>query len=124
MKIKRFAVLVLAVLAGCTAAPPTPPIPPTPPAAEGLVTTVHGRNVEDISRDVREWHDLAHADCKFIRVVGAQIISQQGNQATEHWTVEACGAKRFTYEVMIERGAHGISDAVGNVGALTRLVPR
>lgn len=113
MKTNPSVVLVLATLAGCAAAPPKPP------PAMSLVTTVRGRNIDDITRDVQEWHDVKHQDCKFMRVVGAQIISQEGNRAVEHWTVEACAAKRFTYEVMIERGAHGISDAVADVGALT-----
>jgi len=113
MKAKLFPVLAVVALVGCATAPPKPP------AATTLGTTVRGRNIDDITRDVQEWHDVKHQDCKFMRVVGAQVISQEGNRAVEHWTVEACAAKRFTYEVMIERGAHGISDAVADVGTLT-----
>lgn len=110
----RYPFLTLIALAGCAATPPQPA------AAPSLSTTVRGRNVGDISRDVQQWHDAKHQDCKSTRVVGAQIVSQEGNRAVEHWTVEACAAKRFTYEVLIERGATGISDAVADLGALTR----
>ncbi|HEV2701840.1 MAG TPA: hypothetical protein VGV09_09435 [Steroidobacteraceae bacterium] len=123
MSVKRFAVFGLVALVGC-AAPPPPKSPPESAASVSISTSVRGRNVDDIARDVREWHDVAHKDCQATRVVTAQIISQQGQWTVEHWTVEACGAQRFTYRVMIQRTATGIADAVGNVdGSGVKVAP-
>ena len=80
-----------------------------------LHTTVSGRNVADISRDVQGWHDMQHAGCKFIKVVAAEVITQEPKSIVEHWTIEACKDQQFTYRVLIIPGTGGITDMVSNV---------
>lgn len=84
-------------------------------APEALHTTVSGHNVEDITRDVQGWHDMQHADCQFVRVLGAEVVSQDTKSVTEHWTIEACKRQTFTYKVFIIPGTGAITDAVSNL---------
>ncbi len=80
-----------------------------------LHTSVSGRNVADISRDVQGWHDAQHAGCKFVKVVAAEFITQEPKSIVEHWTIEACKDQQFTYRVLIISGTGGITDMVSNV---------
>lgn len=80
-----------------------------------LHTTVSGRNVADISRDVQGWHDEQHADCKFVKVVAAEVITQEPTSIVEHWTIEACKNQQFTYRVFIIPGTGALTDMVSNV---------
>jgi hypothetical protein len=128
---KRILALALLALAGCADRPNRPSqqevvatahVRPSAastgapaPAPAALHTTVAGRNVADITRDVQGWHDMQHADCKFVRVLGAEVILQDERSVTEHWTIEACKQQAFTYKVFIVRNPDALSDAVSNV---------
>jgi len=79
-----------------------------------LHTTVSGRNVEDVSRDVQGWHDMQHSKCKFLRVISADVVTATPGAVTEHWIIEACNQQQFTYRVYIVRGNGSITDAVSN----------
>jgi hypothetical protein len=76
---------------------------------------VSGRNVADITRDVQGWHDMQHSDCKFVKVLGAEVASQDQRSIIEHWTVEACKGQAFIYKVLIIPGTGALTDAVSNL---------
>jgi hypothetical protein len=80
-----------------------------------LHTTVSGRNVEDVSRDVQGWHDMQHPSCKFVRVVSAEVAARSPKDVTEHWTIQACKEQQFTYRVYIIPSNGTITDSVSNV---------
>jgi len=80
-----------------------------------LHTSVSGRNIVDISRDVQEWHDLKLPTCKYVRVIGAEIINSEQKSTLEYWTIEGCEKKQFTYRVLILPYTGGISDMVSDV---------
>jgi hypothetical protein len=103
-----------AKIAATVAARPSTTAAPAPPA-DSLHTSVSGRNVADITRDVQGWHDMQHANCKFARVLGAEIVSQDEKSITEHWTIEACKQQAFTYKVYIIRSSQALRDMVSNV---------
>ena len=83
--------------------------------AADLHTSARGRNVDDLTRDVAQWHDSKHPDCKFAKVVGAEIVKQESDSITEHWTIQACEGKQFTYRVYILRGSGAMTDMVSDV---------
>jgi hypothetical protein len=126
---KRIFLSAALMLAGCADEPNKPSqqdvvatAPARPRAAfpeastpESLHTTVSGRNIADITRDVQGWHDMQYADCKFVKVLGAEVVSQDEKSITEHWTIEACKQQSFTYNVLIVRNPHALSDAVSNL---------
>ena len=108
---RHLSTLVLMALLGC-ATQPQQSEPATPAAFD---TTVRGRNIRDVSRDVQQWHDMMHPECKFVRVTATNIVNQEQDKAVEHWTIEACDQKPFTYRVMVIHRGNGILDSVGNV---------
>ena len=69
------------------------------------------------ARDVVEWHAMKHPDCPFQNVSGAKIVKREKDSVTEHWTIQACAGKQFTYRVFIIPQEGGITDAVGDVEA-------
>lgn len=58
---------------------------------------------------------MQHADCQFVRLLGAEVVSQDTKSVTEHWTIEACKRQTFTYKVFIIPGAGALSDFVSNL---------
>jgi hypothetical protein len=80
-----------------------------------LHTTVSGRNVGDISKDVQGWHDMQHPNCKFVRVLSAEEAEKSPDGVSEHWTIEACERQQFTYRVYIIKSNGAITDSVSNV---------
>ena len=86
-----------------------------PALADELKTTVKGSNVDDVTRDVAQWHDSKHADCKFVKVIGAEIVKREKDSVTEHWTIEACDKKHFTYSVYMMLGGPSLMDMVSDV---------
>jgi hypothetical protein len=104
----KYLVLATTLLLGACAQHSTRP-------ANSLGTSVTGRNVNDISRDVQGWHNMQHADCAFNRVLGANIVKKESGSVVEHWTIEACNNQQFTYRVFIMFHQGGISDSVSNI---------
>lgn len=78
-------------------------------------TTVPVLHVADVTRDIVEWHAMRHPDCKFEKVVGAQIIKREKDGVTEHWTIQACDGKKFIYSVGVLPAEGGVTDFVGDV---------
>jgi hypothetical protein len=106
---KRTLLVGLIALSGCAAHD-------TEPSQKvALNTTVSSRNINDISRDVQQWHDIKNPSCKYVRVIGAEIIKNEQKNTVEHWTIEGCQKKQFTYRVLILSYQGGISDMVSNV---------
>lgn len=95
-------------------------------AATELHTSVSGKFVEEVTADVAQWHNVAQPRCKFEKIVGAEIFKKDEKGTTEHWTVQACDHKQFTYRVFVIDNANGtITDAVGDIDkpALTPAEP-
>ena len=91
-----------------------------------LKSSVSGKFVEDVSRDVAQWHNVAQPKCKFEKLVGADIVQKTEKGTTEHWTIQACEQQQFTYRVFVIHNDNGtITDVVGNVDkpALTPAEP-
>lgn len=84
---------------------------------DGMDTSVSVRQTGNVTRDVVEWHAMKHPDCPFQNVSGAKIVKREKDSVTEHWTIQACAGKQFTYRVFIIPQEGGITDAVGDVEA-------
>ena len=84
-----------------------------------LGSSACGQSIKAIARDVMGWHDVQNPSCKFERVLSAIIIESEPDATTEHWTIEACEAKQFTYSVYILRMGGGFSVMVSNLDADT-----
>lgn len=81
-----------------------------------LNTSVTGRHISDISRDVQQWHDMQNPSCLFNRVINAQVVKDEKESTVEHWTIEACKGESFTYRVLIMPYPNGgIGDMVSNL---------
>jgi hypothetical protein len=81
-----------------------------------LHTSVPDSSIDAITRDVRQWHELQHPNCRFAAVTTAAVVSQTEKTTVEHWTITACQQQEFTYKVLILRNTPGaLSDAVSNV---------
>ncbi len=76
-------------------------------ATHGIGTSARGQHVSNVARDIAGWHNAHHPDCQFVRPVRAQIIRDEGDAVVEHWTIEACDSKEFTYRAYLlpSRGA-------------------
>jgi len=86
-------------------------------SGDGMETSVSVRQTGNITRDIVQWHDMKHPDCPFHKVSGAQIVKRENDSVTEHWTIQACAGKQFTYRVWILPGEGGITDVVGDIEA-------
>jgi len=84
-------------------------------SAATIATSVSGNGIQLISRDVQEWHDGQRSDCRYKKVIGVEIVKRDETFVTEHWTIQACHKKQFTYEVLIMVSEHGLSDVVSNI---------
>ena len=73
-------------------------------------------------RDVAGWHNAQPPDCPFVRPVVAEIIRDEGDAVVEHWTIEACQSRNFTYRVYLLPGA-GLTVMVSDVRADERSAP-
>jgi hypothetical protein len=80
-------------------------------------TSVPVGQVENIRRDIVQWHAEQHPDCPFRQVIAAREVDKGKDSTTENWTIEACDAKRFTYRVLLMPQEGGMSDAVSNAEA-------
>lgn len=80
-------------------------------------TIVAGGNVPDVGRDIQAWHDEQHPECKFVKVVAAELLAQEERSITEKWTIEACDAREFAYEVFLMPDAEVLVDGVMNLDA-------
>lgn len=72
--------------------------------------------IADVTRDIKQWHDMEHPACQMKSVLSARIKSRDKDTSTEIWTVEGCGGKQFQYQVVIFAGPNGrgFSDTVAN----------
>lgn len=101
MKNTRWAALA-ALLAGCAATGPT---------------TVPATQREHVARDVQQWHDVKHPECRFEAVAGTRVLRQDGPDARELWTIAACGGRRFDYVVSVRQLDDAIWDTVADPDA-------
>jgi hypothetical protein len=59
---------------------------------------------------------MQNPGCPFNRVTNAQIVESGSESTLEHWTIEACKDKSFTYRVLImPHPSGGIGDMVSNL---------
>ena len=77
-------------------------------------TAVYQQQIRNVTRDVQQWHDGQYPKCLFQKVAATQIVKRDKKTSDEHWTIEACGHKQFTYKVYVMLQDGGISDMVGN----------
>lgn len=70
----------------------------------------------DVTRDIKQWHDMEHPSCQMKSVLSARIQKRDKDTSTEIWTIEGCGGKEFQYQVLIIAGPNGrgFSDSVSN----------
>ena len=94
-------------LAGCSSGPTRPCSP--------FGTSVCGAQATNVARDVARWHNIQHQACPFVRPVSAQIVGKEGGSVIEHWTVEACEGKHFTYRAYLMPGRGAFSVMVSDV---------
>jgi hypothetical protein len=84
---------------------------------DGMDTSVSVHQTGNIIRDIVQGHAMKHPDCPFQKVSGAKIVKRDKDSVTEHWTIQACDGKQFTYRVFIIPHEGGITDSVGEVEA-------
>jgi hypothetical protein len=85
-------------------------------AQEFRDTAVPNSQIQAIVRDVAQWHDMQYPDCAFVKAVGSNLIEKDADSTVEHWSIEACAGKTFTYRVLVmPRPDGGVSDSVSNV---------
>ena len=85
-------------------------------AQEFRDTAVPNSQIKAIVRDVAEWHDMQHPGCTFVRATGSKLVEKNADSTVEHWSIEACSGKVFTYRVMVmPQSDGGVSDSVSNV---------
>lgn len=77
-------------------------------------TTVPPTQMDNVARDVQQWHNTQYPRCKFDSVVGTKILTQEKDTANEQWTIKACNEKVFSYAVVVVRLSGSILDTVGN----------
>ena len=104
----------IAALTGCAATPAKPCGP--------LGTSACGGQAANVARDVAGCHNAQQPDCPFVRPVAAEIIRDEGDAVVEHWTIEACQSKHFTYRAYLLPGA-GLTVMVSDVRVDDRGAP-
>ena len=82
---------------------------------DDMETSVPVHQIGNVTRDIVEWHAMKHPDCPFQNVSGAKIVKREKDSVTEHWTIQACAGRQFTYRVFILPHEGGLTDAVGDV---------
>ena len=91
--IKVSCVVTVLSLAGCASAPAKP--------CGSLGTSVCGAQAANVARDIAGWHNAHQANCPYVRPVSAEIVRDEGDAVVEHWTIEACEGKQFTYRAYL-----------------------
>lgn len=84
-------------------------------ASESGPTLVPDHQLAAVVRDVAQWHDGQHADCRFQKALGYNVVERARKESVEHWTIEGCNGRQFTYRVRIFVQGGGIVDSVSNV---------
>lgn len=85
-------------------------------AQEYRDTAVPNAQIPNVLRDVAQWHDFQHPDCKYKQSVGSvRAKGEDGDE--EHWTIVGCDGRKFTYRVsVISQHRGGVTVLVGNLG--------
>ncbi|WP_132982808.1 hypothetical protein [Thermomonas haemolytica] len=79
-------------------------------------TAIPNAQIGAVLRDVAQWHDMQHPDCPYQKPVGSVVIETKGDNTEEHWSIEACSGKSFTYHVAVFPTPNGgVTDSVSNV---------
>ncbi len=88
-------------------------------AQEFRETAVPNSQIQAVVRDVAGWHDMQHPECTFVKASGSELLEKSTDSTIEHWSIEACSGKIFTYRVMVMPGpGDSVSDSVSNVDGL------
>ena len=91
-------------------------LPSIAQAQEFRDTAVPNAQIHAVIRDVAEWHDMRHPDCRFTKATGSTTVEKESDGTVEHWTIEACSSKSYTYEVAVfPEPDGGITDMVGDI---------
>jgi hypothetical protein len=112
--IRLACVVVSIALAGCASAPAA--------SYGSLGTSARASQVANVARDVAGWHNSQQPDCPYVRPVSVEIIRDEGDAVVEHWTVEACESRQFTYRAYLLPG-NGLTVMVSNVLPEYRAAP-
>ena len=107
-------VVLTATLAACASTPAKPCGP--------LGTSACGGQAANVARDVARWHNAHQLSCPYVRPLAAEIVRDEGDAVVEHWTIEACDGKRFTYRAYLLPGG-GLTVMVSDVRADDRPAP-
>lgn len=100
----QFKLLILAVLASGVQ------------AQEFRETAVPNAQIPAIVRDVVEWHNMQYPNCQFVKPLGSETIENKVDSSVEHWSIEACDGKAFTYKVTVfPHAGGGVTGAVSNL---------
>lgn len=94
-------------------------------AQEYRDTAVPNAQIPNVLRDVAQWHDFQHPDCKYKQPVGSvRAEGEDGDE--EHWTIVGCDGRQFAYRVsVISQHRGGVTVLVGNVaGAPAKQKPK
>ena len=97
------ACLVAASLLGCAGG--------TKPC-NAIGTSACGSGAAQVERDIAGWHNAQNPSCPFVRSLRAQILKRSDGGIVEHWKIEACQGRQFTYRAYL----------LSNVGSLTVMV--
>lgn len=105
--VKTGCLAVCVALSGCATSPAGPCHP--------LGTTACGGQATNVARDVAGWHNAQEAACPYVRPVSAQIVRDEGDAVVEHWTIEACDGKHFTYRAYLLPSGGALTVMVSDV---------
>ena len=100
--------MVAAVLAVASTGCATGPVAP----CSELGSSVCGGRASLVAKDIAGWHNAQNPSCPFVRSLRAQILKRSDGGIVEHWKIEACQGKQFTYRAYL----------LSNVGSLTVMV--
>ena len=85
-------------------------------AQEFRETSVPKAQISAVVRDVAEWHNMQHSDCQYVKPLGSKTVERDGDSTIEHWSIEACSGKAFTYKVrVVPHPGGGVTDSVSNL---------
>jgi hypothetical protein len=107
----RAFVLALAAATAMISACATSPAGP----CNALGTSVCGVHVENFARDIAGWHNRQNPACPYVRPLRARIIRDEVDAVVEHWTVQACESREFTYRAYLLPSAGSLSVMVTDV---------
>lgn len=97
----------ISVLAGCASTPSKPCGP--------LGTSACGGQASNVARDVAGWHNAQQPNCRHVRPLAARIVRDEGDAVVEHWTIEACDGKQFTYRAYLLPSSGALTVMVSDV---------